>query len=97
MWALAYVPTPPDAKLCGPQGAHQAQVLVMTPGQLRFLSERSEMKLRFLSERSEMKKRFYTIPAGAFLSPDLFPQCVGILVTFVLVSFLFFTGFMVYK
>ena len=35
------------------------------------------IELQFLSERSEMKKRFYTIPAGPFLSPDVFPQCVG--------------------
>ena len=46
------------------------------------------LKLRFLSERSEMKKRFYTIPAGPFLSPDVFPQCVGIFGDFKMINIL---------
>ena len=44
--------------------------------------------LRFLSERSEMKKRFYTIPAGPFLSPDVFPQCVGMFGDFRMINIL---------
>ena len=35
-----------------------------------------------------MKKRFYTIPAGPFLSPDLFPQCVGIFCSFNMINIL---------
>ena len=35
-----------------------------------------------------MKKRSYTIPAGPFLSPDVFPQCVGIFGGFKLINIL---------
>ena len=35
-----------------------------------------------------MKKRFCTIPAGPFLSPDVFPQCVGIFGNFKMINIL---------